>query len=63
MKTEMLLQPTLPTELFFSPVSGGILPYISYIGLKTGISGLKTGMDFRGQVVKRVWKRAYFGLK
>ena len=25
--------------------------------------GLKTGMDFRGQVWKRVWKMARFGLK
>ena len=24
---------------------------------------LKTGMDFRGQVWKRVWKMEYFGLK
>ena len=25
--------------------------------------GLKTGMDFRGLVCKRVWKMTFFGLK
>ena len=25
--------------------------------------GLKTGMDFRGLVSKRVWKMTFFGLK
>ena len=52
MKTEMLLQPTLPTELFLPPVPGGVLPYISFLGSRTNVydfdhSGLKSGMIFK----------------
>ena len=32
-------------------------------GINSWRQGLRMGMDFRGQVLKRVWKMTFFGVK